>query len=79
MTITLTGSDIRRIRQQAGVEVKDLAPRLEMTAEYLYRIEAGRKGKVPIEVPKRFAGPFRDALLAIQQERIAMIQEAFNG
>lgn len=80
----LTGSDIRRIRKAARVEVHELAPILNYNAQHLNRIEKGyigKKKKKIVKVPDGLGPVIKRALILIQDERKKIIEEAeeLNG
>lgn len=63
---TPIGNELRKIRQDLGILMGDLADKLNVSASFLSQIESGKKG-----VPEGFVGRVTHALnLAPQKQRI---------
>lgn len=66
----MTGTELKHLRETAGVLLKDLAMRLGMDMGRLSRFEGGYGGRMPEDLPARYV----EAVREIVRERAEAVE-----
>lgn len=67
-TVEVDGAAIRRIRKLSGIDMRDLAIQIGISANYLSRIETGSRRRIRASV----YGALREALGTTDQQLLAL-------